>query len=147
MKDLFDFNEHSEAAKNELLLQMMVNGNSMSQGRADDLGYEYFEKLFGEEEMRCSVLVWYEFSERIYSELEREGLVWVEKKWMHLTDEGEKAVRLTYTKYVFRKKVDEAFRLWERFAGFIKSLSNAWRWLAFIASLLASSIIYLTSLL
>ena len=146
MKDLFDFNEYSDAAKNELLLQMKVSGSSMSQGRADELGYEYFKKLFGEEQMRRSELVWYEFSERIYSELEREGLVWVEKKWMHLTDEGKKAVRLTYTKYVFRKKVDEAFRLLERFASFIKSMSNTWKWLVFIASLLASSIIYLTSL-
>ena len=146
MKDLFDFNEYSDAAKNELLLQMKVSGSSMSQGRADELGYEYFKKLFGEEQMRRSELVWYEFSERIYSELEREGLVWVEKKWMHLTDEGKKAVRLTYTKYVFRKKVDEAFRLLDRFASFIKSMSNTWKWLVFIASLLASSIIYLTSL-
>lgn len=146
MKDLFDFDEYSDAAKNELLLQMKVSGSSMSQGRADELGYEYFKKLFGEEQMRRSELVWYEFSERIYSELEREGLVWVEKKWMHLTDEGKKAVRLTYTKYVFRKKVDEAFRLLERFASFIKSMSNTWKWLVFIASLLASSIIYLTSL-
>ena len=147
MKDLFDFNEYSDAAKNELLLQMMVSGNSMSKGRADDMGYAYFEHLFGEEEMRCSVLVWYEFSERIYSELEQEGLVWVYKKWMHLTDEGKKAVRLTYTKYVFRKKVDEAFRLLERLASFIKSMSNTWKWLLFIVSLLASLIIYLTSLL
>lgn len=146
MKDLFDFDEYSDAAKNELLLQMKVSGSSMSQGRADELGYEYFKKLFGEEQMRRSELVWYEFSERIYSELEREGLVWVEKKWMHLTDEGKKAVRLTYTKYVFRKKVDEAFRLLDRFASFIKSMSNTWKWLVFIASLLASSIIYLTSL-
>ena len=146
MKDLFDFDEYSDAAKNELLLQMKVSGSSMSQGRADELGYEYFKKLFGEEQMRRSELVWYEFSERIYSELEREGLVWVEKKWMHLTDEGKKAVRLTYTKYVFRKKVDEAFRLLERFASFIKSMSNTWKWLVFIASLLASSIIYLTRL-
>lgn len=147
MKDLFDFTEHSDAAKNELLLQIMVSGNSMSQGRADDLGYEYFKKLFGEEEMRGSELVWYAFSERIYSELEREGLVWVDNKWMHLTDEGKKSVRLTYSKYVFRKKVDEAFRLLERFASFIKNMSNAWKWLVLIASLLASSIICLIDLL
>ena len=147
MKDLFDFTEHSDDAKNELLLQIMVSGNSMSQGRADDLGYEYFKKLFGEEEMRGSELVWYEFSERIYSELEKEGLVWVYKKWMHLTDEGKKAVRLTYTKYVFRKNVDEAFRLLERVASFLKNISTSWKWLVLIVSLLASSIIYLTSLL
>lgn len=147
MKDLFDFTEHSDAAKNELLLQIMVSGNSMSKGRADDLGYEYFKKLFGEEEMRGSELVWYAFSERIYSELEREGLVWVDNKWMHLTDEGKKSVRLTYTKYVFRRKVDEAFRLLERFASFIKNMSSAWKWLVLIASLLASSIICLIDLL
>lgn len=147
MKDLFDFNEHTEDAKNELLLQMMVSGGSMSKGRADDLGYEYFCKKFGKEEMRSSELVWYEFSERLYDELEREGLVWIKNKWMNLTEEGKKAVRLTYTKYLFRKKVDGVFRLVERAAKFIKDMSTTWKWIVFIVSLLASSVICLIDLL
>ena len=143
MKDLFDFDEHTIEAKNELLLQMMVSGGSMSKDRADDLGYEYFCKKFGEEEMRRSELVWYYYSDRTYDELEREGLISIDKKWMNLTDDGKNAVRLTYRKYLFRKKVDKIFRSFERAATFIKNMATSWRWLVTIVSLLAWLIVYL----
>ena len=147
MKDLFDFNEHTEDAKNDLLLQMMVGGGGMSKGRADNLGYEFYKKKFGEKEMRSSELVWYAFSERMYSELRREGLIWGDEKWMYLTDEGKKAVRLTYTKYLFRKKVDKAFKRVEFVARFIKKMSTMWKWVILIVSLLASSVMRLIGLL
>lgn len=147
MKDLFDFTQYDKEAKDDVLIQIRVNGNAVSKSRLDDLNYRFYERKFGTEDMKASELVWNAKSEWIYSDLQREGLIRLSKNWVHITGEGLKASRLGYTRYLFRKRIDRIFNGIKEVSKFLNNISNAHKFIIAAGSALIAAILYIIGLI